>query len=122
MPQDGYRLVRAENTGGAVAELVTMTVADGEGSVVFEAESYGSGSELELAADGGVMERAETSLRDALDRVRPALAQVTRTVRALEPDETEIQFGLKIGGESGVIVAKGTAEVNFAVRVVWKRN
>jgi hypothetical protein len=99
-----------------------MTVADGEGSVVFEAESYGSGSELELAADGGVMERAETSLRDALDRVRPALAQVTRTVRALEPDETEIQFGLKIGGESGVIVAKGTAEVNFAVRVVWKRN
>ncbi|MEV7993257.1 CU044_2847 family protein [Streptomyces sp. NPDC086077] len=98
-----------------------MTVADGEGNAVFEVETDLAGSDLDLAADDGVVRRAETSLREALARVRPALAQVSQTVRALEPDETEIQFGLKISGESGVIIAKGTAEVNFAVRVVWKR-
>ena len=31
-----------------------------------------------------------------------------------------MEFGLKIGGETGVIVAKGTAEVNFTIRMSWK--
>ncbi|RDG37258.1 CU044_2847 family protein [Streptomyces corynorhini] len=106
-----------------MSELVMMTVdGDGEGTAVFEVDSGLAGSDLELAAGDGMVARAETSLREALDRVRPALAQVSETVRELRPDETEIQFGLKIGGESGVIIAKGTAEVNFAVRVVWKRD
>ncbi|MFK4110879.1 CU044_2847 family protein [Streptomyces sp. NPDC002176] len=105
-----------------MADLVMMTVTDDEGSVVFEAETDLAAPDLELAADDGVVRRAETSLRDALARVRPALVQVSETVRAMRPDEAEIQFGLKIGGESGVVVAKGTAEVNFAVRVLWKRD
>ncbi|NUP20707.1 MAG: hypothetical protein HOZ81_32435 [Streptomyces sp.] len=104
-----------------MAELVVMTVDDGEGTAVFEAETGLAGSDLELAAGDGVVARAQTSLREALDRVRPALSQVSETVRELKPDEMEIQFGLKIGGESGVIIAKGTTEVNFAVRVIWKR-
>ncbi|MFF9116631.1 CU044_2847 family protein [Streptomyces massasporeus] len=99
-----------------------MTVADDEGSAVFEVQSDLAGPDLDLAADGGVVGRAETTLREALARVQPALAQVSQTVRTLQPDETEIQFGLKIGGEGGVIIAKGTTEVNFAVRVVWKRS
>jgi hypothetical protein len=108
--------------GGTVAELVMMTVdGDGEGTAVFEVDGGLVGSDLELAADDGVVARAQTSLRQALDGVRPALSQVSETVRELKPDEMEIEFGLKIGGESGVIIAKGTAEVNFAVRVVWKR-
>ncbi|WP_413810824.1 CU044_2847 family protein [Streptomyces sp. OE57] len=105
-----------------MAELVMMTVdGDGEGTAVFEVDGGLVGSDLELAADDGVVARAQTSLRQALDRVRPALSQVSETMRELKPDEMEIEFGLKIGGESGVIIAKGTAEVNFAVRVVWKR-
>jgi uncharacterized protein YggE len=102
-----------------VAELVTMTV-DGEGFAVFEVDSDLAGSDLELAADDGTVARAQTSLRAALNHVRPALAQVSETVRELKPDEMEIAFGLKIGGETGVVIAKGTTEVNFAVRVVWK--
>ncbi|MFD5753156.1 CU044_2847 family protein [Streptomyces sp. NPDC127033] len=105
-----------------MTELVTMAVnGDGEGTAVFEVGPGLMGSDLELAADDGLIARANTSLREALDRVRPALSQVAETVRELNPDEMEIQFGLKVGGESGVIIAKGTTEVNFAVRVVWKR-
>ncbi|MGW4513002.1 CU044_2847 family protein [Streptomyces sp. NPDC004393] len=106
-----------------MTEFVMMAVnGDGEGSAVFEVEPGLGGSDLELAADDGLVARAQTSLREALDRVRPALSQVSETVRELKPDEMEIQFGLKIGGESGVIIAKGTTEVNFAVRVVWKNS
>lgn len=32
-----------------------------------------------------------------------------------------IEFGIKLGGETGVILAKGTAEVNFKVDVTWTR-
>ncbi|WP_324788490.1 CU044_2847 family protein [Streptomyces sp. H51] len=106
-----------------MAELVVMAVdGDGDGTAVFEVEPGSGGSDLELAADDGLMARAQTSLREALDRVKPALSQVSATVRELSPDEMEIQFGLKIGGESGVIIARGTTEVNFAVRVVWKNS
>lgn len=122
MPQDGIALSGLNTRGIAMTELVMMTVTDREGSAVFEAETDLAGSDLELAADDGVVRRAETSLRDALGRVRPALLQIAETVRAMQPDEAEIQFGLKIGGESGIVVAKGTAEVNFAVRVLWKRD
>ncbi|WP_405552131.1 hypothetical protein OIE52_50250 [Streptomyces canus] len=104
-----------------MSELVTMTVADdGEGIIAFEVESGLGGTDLELAADNGAVARAQTSLRAALERVRPALSQVAETVRELKPDEMEISFGLKVGGETGVIIAKGTTEVNFAVRVLWK--
>ncbi|WP_151485265.1 CU044_2847 family protein [Streptomyces albicerus] len=104
-----------------MAELIAMVVDGCEETAVFEVDSGLSGSDLELAADDGTMARAQTSLHEALRRVQPALAQVSAAVKELQPDEMEIEFGLKVGGESGVIIAKGTAEVNFAVRVLWKR-
>ncbi|GHA87742.1 CU044_2847 family protein [Streptomyces termitum] len=101
--------------------LFTMELdAEGGGTAVFEVDGD-AGSDLELAA-GGVAVRARASLSEALDQVRPVLARVVETTRDLGPEEVEIQFGLKMGGETGVIIAKGTAEVNFAVRLVWHRS
>ncbi len=104
-------------------QLIAMALEDGgeETAVVFEVDGDLAGSDLELAAGDGLVGRARVSVQDALDQVKPTLAKVARTVRELGPDEAEIEFGLKMGGETGVIVAKGTAEVNFAVRLVWHR-
>ncbi len=104
-------------------QLISMTLEDGgdETAVVFEVDGALAESDLDLAAGDGLVGRARISVQDALDQVKPTLARVARTVRELGPDEAEIEFGLKMGGETGVIVAKGTAEVNFAVRLVWHR-
>ncbi|MFE7439474.1 CU044_2847 family protein [Streptomyces chartreusis] len=102
-------------------ELIAMVVDGQSETAVFEVDGGLAGSDLELAADDGAVIRAQTSLHEALQRVKPALAQVSAAVKELEPDEMEIEFGLKVGGESGIVIAKGTAEVNFAVRVLWKR-
>ncbi|MFJ2766261.1 CU044_2847 family protein [Streptomyces sp. NPDC087300] len=104
-----------------MAELV-MALGNGDGTTAaFEVDGEQLGSDLDLAAGGdGVAARAQMTLQEALDRVRPALGQVAAAVRELKPDEAEIEFGLKVGGETGVIIAKGTAEVNFAIRMVWK--
>lgn len=103
-----------------VGQLFTMTLENGsDGTAVFEVDGDMADTDLELAAGESVAARARVSLHDALEQVKPTLSRVAETVRELKPDEAEIEFGLKMGGETGVIIAKGTTEVNFAVRLVW---
>lgn len=99
-----------------------MRLGDGvEGTAVFEVDPDPDATDLDLAAGGGVVARARVSLEEALDQVKPTLSRVADTLRELRPDTAELEFGLKMGGESGVIIAKGTAEVNFTVRLTWQR-
>ncbi|MGP4115059.1 CU044_2847 family protein [Streptomyces sp. 4N509B] len=107
-----------------MGRLLSMALDDGDAAVaVFEVDDDLVGSELEMAASGrGTVARARASLTDALAEVRPTLSKVVQTVRELGPDQVEIEFGLKVGGDTSVIIAKGTAEVNFAVRLTWNRS
>ncbi|MCA1706541.1 MAG: hypothetical protein LC808_26060 [Actinobacteria bacterium] len=67
-----------------------------------------------------VAARAAETLEQLLEKINPTVAAVSEWVRARSPDECSVEFGLKLGGETGVIVAKGTAEVNFLVKLTWK--
>jgi Trypsin-co-occurring domain 1 len=60
------------------------------------------------------------SLEDALARLRPSLDKIVHMLKGLSPDEAAMEFDLKIGGETGIIMAKGTSEVNFTIRMSWK--
>ncbi|MGO9502126.1 MAG: CU044_2847 family protein [Streptosporangiaceae bacterium] len=72
---------------------------------------------LELAAlrPGEVVARASESLDSALDQLRPALDVIRRRLEALAPDEVSVEFGIVLGAETGVVVAKGTTEVHFTI-------
>ena len=103
--------------------LLALSLEDsGPALAVFETDEYLAGAtDLELAASqDGVVAKARVSLEGALREVRPTLEKVVETVRSLSPDEVGIEFGLKVGGETGVVIAKGTSEVNFAIRLKWK--
>ncbi|MGW6982315.1 CU044_2847 family protein [Streptomyces sp. NPDC054932] len=103
--------------------LLTIPLDDqDDGVAVFEVSGDLNGSDLELAAGGNLATRTRVTLQEALDQVKPTLTRVSEMVRELGPQEAEIEFGLKMGGETGVVIAKGTAEVNFAVRLVWTRS
>ncbi|MFE1578870.1 CU044_2847 family protein [Streptomyces fradiae] len=104
-----------------MAQLITVEVGDGgEGTAVFEVDDA-LAAELEGFPGGSVAARARVSLQDALDELGPALGKVFDTLRRLGPEEAAVDFGLKVGGEGGIVVARGTAEVNFAVHLVWRR-
>ncbi|MGI5473268.1 CU044_2847 family protein [Streptomyces sp. CA-132043] len=107
-----------------MAELLTMEVGDGSDAVaVFEIDPGRLDGDLDLAAGGhGALTRARRSLDEAMEQVKPTLSRVVQTIRELGPDQAEIEFGLKVGGDTSVIIAKGTAEVNFAVRLQWNRS
>jgi hypothetical protein len=67
------------------------------------------------------MARTEENLDRLLQTVTPTIEAVGQWIQSMAPDECGVEFGLKLGGETGVIVAKGTAEVNFVVKLTWKK-
>ncbi|MFJ8693819.1 CU044_2847 family protein [Streptomyces roseolilacinus] len=101
-----------------MTRLITLEVDDG--TAVFEVDDLVAVGPEGFPGESAAA-RARVSLREALDQLNPALAQVVGMLRRLGPEEAAVDFGLKVGGESGIVVAKGTAEVNFAVRLVWRR-
>lgn len=110
--------------GGRVGFLLGLPVEAGsEDVLVVEVDRAEVSEGLVLASPepGEVAARAQVTLEEALARLKPSLHKVTGLLRELSPDRTVVEFGLKVGGETGVIIAKGTAEVNFKVTMSWGR-
>lgn len=106
-----------------MAYLLGLPVrSDGDDVLVFGVDRSDVLDDLVLASPdlGGVADRARVTLEEALAKVKPSLHEIVHLLQELAPEQTEVEFGLKIGGETGVIVAKGTAEVNFTIRMSWK--
>ncbi|MCQ0025433.1 hypothetical protein M4914_22515 [Streptomyces somaliensis DSM 40738] len=105
-----------------MSRLITFEVGDGDGTAVFEVDDGLVPVGPEGFPGESVAGRARVSLQEALDELGPALAHVFGALRRLGPQEVVVDFGLKVGGEGGIVVAKGTTEVNFAVRLLWRRD
>ncbi|MEV4613166.1 CU044_2847 family protein [Kitasatospora sp. NPDC049258] len=107
-----------------MARKLLEVPVEGGRAVVFEVEQADLSEDLQLASEGesGLTVRARESLVSVLDTLRPAVADIRRSLSAASPDAVEIEFGIKVGGESGVIFAKGTAEANIVVRMSWDRS
>jgi hypothetical protein len=106
-----------------VSCLLSVVVGGGiDDVVVFEVDRSEVADDLVLASSeaGKVAARARMTLEDALTGLKPSLVKVVHLLREIAPDETTVEFGLKMGGETGMIIAKGTAEVNFTVSLSWK--
>lgn len=64
---------------------------------------------------------AHETFRQALDRVRPALQEVSTTLQTLNnPDAVTVEFGLKLTVNAGVILASTASEVTFKVTICWR--
>ncbi|WP_062430628.1 CU044_2847 family protein [Herbidospora daliensis] len=78
---------------------------------------------VELVSDTGPGRTAQAlrSLADSFDHLEPAVSAIVTRLRkaARTPDAITVEFGLKFGGETGVIFAKGKAEAALKVTVTW---
>lgn len=82
--------------------------------------------ELELVADDSTNHRiirAEATLRDHFKGLRDFTDAIFEPYErhAHSPDEIVVEFGIRVGIESGIVVAKGTAEASIQVKATWKR-
>ena len=104
-----------------MALLMSLPVEAGSGdTLVVEVDRSEVSEDLVLASEPGkVAARAQVTLEEALAKLKPSLHKVVDLLKELSPDQTMVEFGLKLGGETGAIIAKGTAEVNFKVTMSW---
>lgn len=105
-----------------MADIVEFPLDDGSVLRVQAATADAAGSGLGLASAEERVARAGETLSSALATVTPALKTVTGKLRELSPDDLSVEFGLTLTAESGIVVAKGSAEVHLAVKVAWNRS
>ncbi len=108
----------------AVLLEVPLGEDQGAGVLLVEADRADIPGELVLASPkpGGAAAKASRTLAESLDQLEPLLTLVKDKLAAAAPDSFQVQFGVKLGGETGIIVAKGTAEVNMTITMSWDRN
>lgn len=104
--------------------LLRIPLTDGdEAQLVAEVDAVDlEGVELVADDGGGRLATVGTTLSDAFGKLEPALDMIVSRLRhaTRQPDEITVEFGLKLGGETGLIFAKGTAEANVSVSVTWR--
>ena len=62
------------------------------------------------------------SFEKALDAVRPAAEKLMQTINGLliRPEEVEIEFGIKLSGKVGALIASTSTEGHFNVKLKWQ--
>ncbi|MET4921033.1 CU044_2847 family protein [Streptomyces sp. PSRA5] len=101
-------------------QLLEFVTEDGQ-IAVFEVDRSELSQDLQLASEStdGLAVRAQEHLRSTLTSIQPVVRYIRDAVAHASPESVEVEFGIKLGGETGVIFAKGTAEANFTVRLSW---
>ncbi|MEO0384598.1 MAG: CU044_2847 family protein [Pseudomonadota bacterium] len=89
--------------------------------VVVETDS--DAEDLRLASSSAASADGTKKMIAAINSVRPAVDDLVAAFGSLarQPDELEIEFGLKLNGEVGALIAKTSTEANFSVTVKWVR-
>lgn len=108
-----------------MAVLVQVAIDDGPGGPVILVESdrgdVAGGITLASPEPGQASAKAVRSLAESLEQLEPVLRTVKDKLVASAPEHFTVEFGVKLGGETGIILAKGTAEVNLKVTMTWDR-
>jgi NTP-dependent ternary system trypsin peptidase co-occuring protein len=108
-----------------VTVLVQIPIDDAEGGAVVLVESdrgeIPGGLALASPEPGQAAARAARSLSASLEQLEPVLRTVKDKLVASAPEHFTVEFGVKLGGETGIILAKGTAEVNLKITMTWDR-
>jgi hypothetical protein len=102
--------------------LLQIPLSDVDGSyIVAEVDPVDlTGTQYVADDGGGRVTKAAGTLTEAFSTVQPAIEMIVSRLQSVSPDEIKVDFGLKIGGEAGIIWAKGTAEANISISVTWR--
>ena len=104
--------------------LVEFPLEDGSTILVEVDEPEGPGGAVQVRRDSKTVEKAKQTFEAALDKIKPTANAVISKLRNLydAPDEVTVEFGLKLSGEAGVVLASAGVEANYKVTLTWKKN
>ena len=95
-----------------------------DGPIVVEVDADEAGFSSISQKPGEIVHDVKEKFEDALENVRNAAQSALRTFRdeALDPDDVEIEFGIKLNAAAGAVIAKTSAEGHLTVKLKWSRN
>jgi hypothetical protein len=69
-------------------------------------------------------ERSATAMNAAMSSIRDVADRVNSTVTGLirQPEEVEVEFGIKLDAEVGALIAKTRVEAHMMVTLKWTRD
>ena len=105
-----------------MTQLLEFPLENGE-TIWVEVAEPEMGGLVPAARPGEVVSRAQQTLEQALEKLKPTAEAIISKLRYISepPDEIEVEFGLKLSAEAGAVLAAAGAEANYNVKLVWKR-
>ncbi|MGI8332696.1 CU044_2847 family protein [Actinomadura scrupuli] len=97
---------------------------EGANPVIVEVDEEDDGI-VRAARPGEVVGKATETLQSAWARIGPmarSFAEQIDDELPGSPDQVSVEFGFKLAGEAGFVVAKATSEANFKVSFTWNRS
>ena len=96
---------------------------------VIKDTTSGRKSEREYIADDGdskltkKLKKAVVTFDEVSTEIKNVANNIYGSIKEMDfsPDELEVEFGIKLGGEAGVVIAKTTIEANFQVKLKWAK-
>ena len=104
-----------------VRKIQTFQLEDGS-SIAVEVEAAPGEEERIANTQGEVVEQTNKTFGAALKTVQQAMAEVLEGFsKTLDPNELELNFGLKFSAKAGVVLASTDAEATLTLRAKWKK-
>ena len=105
--------------------LIEFPLKEG-GTLVVEVDEPETPGQVVKASTkpGAIAETAKQTFEEALDKIKPAAQSIITKLRGLhdEPDEIEVEFGIKLNAVAGAIIASAGVEANYKVTLKWVKS
>ena len=99
--------------------LYRFELEDGT-EVVFETTLGAEGGEELVSREEGEIPLAKERLDVLASKIRPVAQTVLGALKELNtPQEITLEFGIKLGGKSGIVFASAETECNFKIGLKW---
>lgn len=102
-------------------EMIRFKLDDGT-EAVFETTLGANGDEELVSRDDGEIPEAKERLDVLVQRIRPVAQTLFSALEELNtPTEINLEFGIKLGGKTGIVFASAETECNFKIGLKWTK-
>jgi hypothetical protein len=103
--------------------IVEFPMENGDVLLVEVDDPMASGATLRGGHGSEMLERAQMTYEQAVDKIKPAAESIVRRIRDIPepPDVIGVEFGIKLNANIGAILASSSVEAQFTLKLTWNR-
>ncbi|MBN2738682.1 MAG: hypothetical protein JXR70_16995 [Spirochaetales bacterium] len=94
-------------------------------SIIIEADKEDKGHEVKRGSgEEKKIQRASKTFNQQIKKITPLAEAISQELSSHKnsPSEVTVEFGIKLGGETDLIIASAAVEANFKVIMKWNND